>query len=180
MASSGYTLWSVVAGEQPTTAKWNILGNNDASFNSGVGFNDGVIGTRLMKPNYAQSTVNNNGTGTRSVGTSNYNVPGVSITYTTGVTNEMIYIFGSALLQSTAGGSGLVIQQGGANVTRRTYTEVTNYLTHYPKGVFLANANTTYTFVMVVIPSGTSTICNSNTDAAQNFHPSLELIAWSR
>lgn len=48
MASSGYQLWNVVAGEQPTTAKWNILGNNDSSFNSGVGFNDAIIATRHM------------------------------------------------------------------------------------------------------------------------------------
>ena len=48
MASSGYTLWSVVAGEQPTTAKWNILGGNDASFNSGVGFNDAAVVARHL------------------------------------------------------------------------------------------------------------------------------------
>lgn len=51
MSSSGYALWSVVAGEQPTTSKWNILGNNDAAFNAGVGFNDGVIVSRHMAAN---------------------------------------------------------------------------------------------------------------------------------
>lgn len=30
----GYQLWSVVAFEQPTAAKWNILGTNDAEFDS--------------------------------------------------------------------------------------------------------------------------------------------------
>jgi hypothetical protein len=43
MASTGYYAWAVTAGEQPTTAYWNILGTNDASFNSGAGFNDGLI-----------------------------------------------------------------------------------------------------------------------------------------
>lgn len=33
----GYSSWSVIAGEQPTTAKWNILGTNDSSFNDGSG-----------------------------------------------------------------------------------------------------------------------------------------------
>lgn len=33
-----YASWSVVFGEQPTAAKWNILGTNDASFNDGTGF----------------------------------------------------------------------------------------------------------------------------------------------
>lgn len=43
MSSSGYTAWNVTAGEVPTTAYWNILGSNDASFNTGNGFNDGII-----------------------------------------------------------------------------------------------------------------------------------------
>ncbi len=32
-----YQAWSVIAGEQPTTSKWNILGTNDAAFNDGSG-----------------------------------------------------------------------------------------------------------------------------------------------
>ncbi len=32
-----YAAWSVSFGEQPSTAKWNILGTNDASFNDGTG-----------------------------------------------------------------------------------------------------------------------------------------------
>lgn len=32
-----YVAWSVVFGEQPSAAKWNILGSNDASFNDGTG-----------------------------------------------------------------------------------------------------------------------------------------------
>ncbi len=32
-----YTSWSVVFGEQPSAAKWNLLGANDASFNDGTG-----------------------------------------------------------------------------------------------------------------------------------------------
>jgi len=38
-----YTAWSVVFGEQPSAAKWNILGENDASFNDGTGIADGAI-----------------------------------------------------------------------------------------------------------------------------------------
>jgi len=48
MSSSGYTLWSVTAGEQPTTAKWNLLGSNDASFNTGLGFNDQILIARHL------------------------------------------------------------------------------------------------------------------------------------
>jgi hypothetical protein len=32
-----YSSWSVVFGEQPSAAKWNILGANDAAFNNGTG-----------------------------------------------------------------------------------------------------------------------------------------------
>lgn len=32
-----YNAWSVVYGEVPSAAKWNILGANDASFNDGTG-----------------------------------------------------------------------------------------------------------------------------------------------
>lgn len=32
-----YAAWSVTFGEQPSSAKWNILGANDASFNNGTG-----------------------------------------------------------------------------------------------------------------------------------------------
>lgn len=32
-----YSSWSVVLNEQPSAAKWNILGTNDASFNDGTG-----------------------------------------------------------------------------------------------------------------------------------------------
>lgn len=38
-----YVAWSVVFGEQPSAAKWNILGTNDASFNDGTGIGAGVI-----------------------------------------------------------------------------------------------------------------------------------------
>lgn len=48
MSATGYTAWAVTAGEQPTTAYWNMLGTNDASFNSGAGFNDGAIVSRHL------------------------------------------------------------------------------------------------------------------------------------
>lgn len=38
-----YSSWSVVFGEQPSAAKWNILGENDESFNDGTGFLAGAI-----------------------------------------------------------------------------------------------------------------------------------------
>lgn len=40
-----YSADSFVADEQPTTAKWNKLWSNDASFNDGSGFANGAIGS---------------------------------------------------------------------------------------------------------------------------------------
>lgn len=48
MSSTGYTPWVVTVGEQPTTAYWNLLGANDASFNNGQGFNDNIIAWRHL------------------------------------------------------------------------------------------------------------------------------------
>lgn len=58
MASSGYTAITFVANEQPTTAKWNLIGSNDASFNNGNGFEDGIIINRHMA-NLAVKYANN-------------------------------------------------------------------------------------------------------------------------
>mgnify|MGYP003440289886 CR=1 FL=1 len=38
-----YASWSVVFGEQPSAAKWNILGTNDASFNDGTGIGTNAV-----------------------------------------------------------------------------------------------------------------------------------------
>ena len=40
-----YAAFSVVFGEQPSAAKWNILGSNDASFNDGTGIGTSAITT---------------------------------------------------------------------------------------------------------------------------------------
>jgi len=50
-----YTPWSVTAGEVPTTAKWNILGDNDASFNDGTGIADNAIIARHIAANIVGS-----------------------------------------------------------------------------------------------------------------------------
>lgn len=41
-----YTAWSVVFGEQPTAAKWNQLGANDAGFKDGTNFDDDILVAR--------------------------------------------------------------------------------------------------------------------------------------
>lgn len=48
-----YTAWSVVYGEQPTAAKWNQLGANDAGFRDGTNFalNNNVIPANALATN---------------------------------------------------------------------------------------------------------------------------------
>lgn len=46
-----YSADTFVADEQPTTAKWNKLWANDASFNDGTGFADGAIATAKLANN---------------------------------------------------------------------------------------------------------------------------------
>lgn len=43
-----YQSWSVVFGEQPSAAKWNILGTNDAGFNDGTGIAADAITSRVI------------------------------------------------------------------------------------------------------------------------------------
>lgn len=48
-----YSADSFVADEQPTTAKWNKLWNNDASFNDGTGLGDNTITSEKRKSTVA-------------------------------------------------------------------------------------------------------------------------------
>lgn len=47
-----YVAWSVVYGEQPSAAKWNILGTNDASFNDGSGIGNGAVTPSKLNNDY--------------------------------------------------------------------------------------------------------------------------------
>lgn len=51
-----YASWSVVFGEQPSAAKWNILGTNDASFNDGTGLNTGSVQQQVSTLSTAVAT----------------------------------------------------------------------------------------------------------------------------
>lgn len=61
-----YASWSVVFGEQPSAAKWNILGTNDASFNDGTGIGNATIGPSKLATGAATATVATNQTETNT------------------------------------------------------------------------------------------------------------------
>ena len=90
-----YAAWSVIAGEQPTTSKWNILGSNDSSFNDGSGFGSGSVATAA----YA----------TKSVTPPKLNTPAVSLSYFfnpafTGTSASAAAITGMSQAITTLGG----------------------------------------------------------------------------
>jgi hypothetical protein len=53
-----YSAWSVIAGEQPTTSKWNILGTNDATFNTNF-VGPGTINSSALNNQYKFSVYRN-------------------------------------------------------------------------------------------------------------------------
>lgn len=82
-----YQSWSVVFGEQPSAAKWNILGSNDASFNDGTGFGDNIVLSRNLAPVLIQKVCS--GAATTS-GTTRLDVTGVTATFTPAIASTAI------------------------------------------------------------------------------------------
>lgn len=140
----------------------------------------GRLSGGAIAPNYAKSTGNTTGTTTRQGGTTSTTVSGVSISYTTGASPEVIEIWGQALMSSTAGGLGIGIRANGTMISRRTYTDTAVWQTHTPHAIFEAAASTTYTFDLWIYAVGTYTVTNATTDISPNYHPNLELIAWGK
>jgi hypothetical protein len=84
-----YTAWSVVFGEQPTAAKWNQLGENDAGFKDGTNIDAGAIITSLLaddgvtaqKMAYGQAYRRRGGNATdySTAGTTNYDISATNL-----------------------------------------------------------------------------------------------------
>jgi len=103
----GYSAISFSAGEQPTTAKWNILGSNDASFNDGTGIGTNAISgaslsTSAIKLGLAKVT-SSQSTSSASFST----IPGMSLTVTVpaGGRDVEIMVFLAAIGLATANGT---------------------------------------------------------------------------
>ena len=143
-----YTAWSVVFGEQPTAAKWNQLGANDAGFRDGTNIDTGVIGalhlaaqsvtesklsTSAINLGYAQITAD-----LSSISSATFvDLTGLSVTITA-PTARKIRIEGFVKYQQSAVGSTLGLRSmEGATQIQLTYdnaagTSITD------KGVFIA------------------------------------------
>ncbi len=121
-----YVAWSVVFGEQPSAAKWNILGTNDASFNNGTGFAAGAIPTAALAN--ASVTANKLATGAVAVSTTGSSTTAStsygnladavtsSVTTTIGANGLALVLYSSYAANSVAaGGSYLSFSASGAN-----------------------------------------------------------------
>lgn len=136
-----YTAWSVVYGEQPTAAKWNQLGANDAGFKDGTNIDSLAITTAKLAA--AAVTPDKLGTGgnTASIQTSQATsstsytdlaTVGPSVTVTIGANGLALVLFSTIQTNSSASGysdcsidiSGattISANTNGATNNRRTY-----------------------------------------------------------
>lgn len=107
-----YAAWSVVFGEQPSAAKWNILGTNDASFNDGTGIgalaiastslaNASVTPTKLATG--ATQAVVATAEATSSTSFADLATTTDTVTVTIGANGLALIILGAALAGNTAG-----------------------------------------------------------------------------
>lgn len=119
-----YTPGSFVADEQPTTAKWNLLWNNDASFNDGTGFGDDILDSRMyiagsIDPEHLASTV----WGWEELGRDTLGSNNATMTVSGFTAKKYIRI----LLSGTTTSTGLIQMRlnndSGNNYSRRTSTD---------------------------------------------------------
>lgn len=99
-----YNAWSVTFGEQPSIAKWNYLGTNDAGF---------YDGTNLPTSSAAKTTVSTNQS-TSSATAADLATTGPSVTLSVGATGKVLLI-GSYITENdttTARGRGFYVVSG--------------------------------------------------------------------
>lgn len=189
-----YTAWSVVFGEQPTAAKWNQLGANDAGFKDGTNIDnlailtrhlaDLNVTTRKMLPTF-QSVATGAGASRQSiVGATTANLTNMSISYTSGATVERLFISGEFICQAGAAGAQPIIRVNGSAIGRSGYIDTTvGYVKALPSAVYDIAANTSITITMALKNvGGTTTIANSNADQAlaESYGQELRVLAFGR
>lgn len=189
-----YTAWSVVFGEQPTAAKWNQLGANDAGFKDGTNIDNdaiierhilnGVVTTKKMKPTYHLTAGNSGGSRQTVVGAATATVTGLSKSYTSGASAEILFVFGEALIQITSAGAQFFLAAGGTPIGKSDYLDTTGGF--WKKRAFAfyeIAANTTITIdARVKNIGGTATIANSSADqvTSPSYGGELDIIAFGR
>lgn len=111
-----YAAFSVVFGEQPSAAKWNILGTNDASFNDGTGIGDATITPDHLATGAATAVVATSQTTTSSSYTDLATV-GPAVTVTIGANGIALVSVSVRASTSTTGGAFMSYAVTGATTT---------------------------------------------------------------
>ena len=105
-----YVAWSVTFGEQPTAAKWNILGTNDASFNDGTGIGTSAIDSdNLQTDSHIIAYDEGPATGQSTTSTSDVDVTGVSVTFTTPLSCTKILLRAEASVSNNTANASIVL-----------------------------------------------------------------------
>jgi hypothetical protein len=144
-----YTAWSVIFGEQPSAAKWNLLGSNDAAFNNGGGVltagladfavtgqklaTNAVLANKLATDSitlgYAEATTNQSGI------TTVVDITGASVAVTIPAGGRRIIIIGylPSWGSDTANArGGFAIKEGATTLRESLQTMPTGAGTSYP------------------------------------------------
>jgi hypothetical protein len=159
-----YQSWSVVFGEQPSAAKWNILGSNDASFNDGTGIASDVVTDAHLVYGKLRKRQGGSSSVWRTYGTNNYDYDAtntfVQLGYTstaagadTTITFPVAFNQKPLVWLTVNGGNG---SSGDSNITENAFSLV-------------AGAVTTTTFVLRTI----------NTVGSQT-NQSVAWLAWGQ
>lgn len=183
MPSSGYTAITFVANEQPTTAKWNLIGSNDASFNTGNGFNDGIIVPRHLAASAATTSkvklnaIDWEDAGSSAVAitsTSYIDVTGISTTYTSGDTPEKLFICAQFMALGAGGNYGFffTINVNGTDTRTHFLTALNNVWNTVSKWTTVdIPANTTVTIKLRAKVGASSNVTISRDTADSAYRP---------
>lgn len=136
--------------------------------------------TRKLRPTYMRQAGNNGGSRQYYANTT-VTIVGTSLTYTSGPTNEVLWLKGFAMCNLLPG-SQLWIQDGTTPISKSWYAESPQVWRNYaPDCFFDMPANTTKTFSMAANGGG-GDICNSisDTTSSPSFSVELRLLAFGR
>lgn len=110
----GYTAGSFTAGQQPTTAQWNVLWSNDASFNDGTGIANGAITASKLATGATTASVATN-ENTTSTSYTDLATATDTVTVTIGANGLALVIITAEFFNSTSGNMFVSFVASGAN-----------------------------------------------------------------
>lgn len=142
---------------------------------------DGSATTPKMKPTYTY-VAGSTGGSRQSIGTSWTDVKGAVTSYTSGNTPEVLHIFGTCIANATAAGSTFLIGVNGVVQGKSDYDDQNGtFKGRFGHLLYNIPANTTVTIALMgKAASGTVVVGNAAADVANNYSPSLGIVAFGR